>query len=42
VKYGLGVVATSIAFRAWKWGLAKPRIFEGRASDRLDSALRSP
>jgi glycosyltransferase involved in cell wall biosynthesis len=42
VKYGLGVVATSIAFRAWKWGLAKPRIFEGRAEDRLSTALRSP
>jgi glycosyltransferase involved in cell wall biosynthesis len=42
VKYGLGVVSTSIAFRAWKWGLAKPRIFDGRDEDRLSSALRSP
>lgn len=41
VKYGLGVVATSIAFRAWKWGLAKPRIFDDRDEDRLSSALRS-
>ena len=40
VKYGLGVVATSIAFRAWKWGLAKPRIFDGRDEYRLTSALR--
>jgi glycosyltransferase involved in cell wall biosynthesis len=42
VKYGLGVVSTSLAFMAWKWGLAKPRIFDGRDEDRLSSALRSP
>jgi glycosyltransferase involved in cell wall biosynthesis len=41
VKYGLGVVSTSLAFMAWKWGLAKPRIFDGRDEDRLGSALRS-
>jgi glycosyltransferase involved in cell wall biosynthesis len=41
VKYGMGVVGTSIAFRAWKWGLAKPRIFENRDDDRLEFALRS-
>jgi glycosyltransferase involved in cell wall biosynthesis len=40
VKYGLGVVGTSLAFVAWKWGLAKPRIFAARDEDRLDPALR--
>jgi glycosyltransferase involved in cell wall biosynthesis len=40
VKYGMGVLATSFAFRAWKWGLAKPRIFDGRDDDRLGSMLR--
>jgi glycosyltransferase involved in cell wall biosynthesis len=33
VTYGIGVVRTSIAFRAWKWGLARPRIFENRVED---------
>ncbi len=41
VTYGLGVVRTSIAFRAWKWGWAKPRIFENREDDRLGSALET-
>jgi glycosyltransferase involved in cell wall biosynthesis len=41
VKYGFGVINTSLAFLAWKWGLAKPRIFDGRDEDRLSSALRS-
>jgi glycosyltransferase involved in cell wall biosynthesis len=27
VRYGLGVLATSAAFLAWRWGLATPRIF---------------
>ena len=27
VTYGIGVVRTSAAFRAWRWGLARPRIF---------------
>lgn len=35
VRYGLGVVSTSLAFMAWKWGLAKPRIFAARDEDRL-------
>ena len=38
VKYGLGVLHTSIAFRAWKWGLAKPRIFDPRPEHRLSAA----
>jgi glycosyltransferase involved in cell wall biosynthesis len=35
VKYGLGVIQTSLAFRAWKWGLARPRIFEASEEHRL-------
>jgi hypothetical protein len=31
--YGLGVIRTSVAFRAWRWGLARPRIFEARPED---------
>jgi glycosyltransferase involved in cell wall biosynthesis len=27
VAYGLGVLRTSLAYRAWRWGLASPRIF---------------
>jgi glycosyltransferase involved in cell wall biosynthesis len=39
IVYGLGVLQTSMAFRAWKWGLARPRIFEGREEDRLGPGL---
>jgi hypothetical protein len=35
VIYGLGVVKTSLAFVAWKWGLAQPRIFSERPEFRL-------
>lgn len=28
VTYGLGVLRTSVAYRAWRWGLAAPRIFD--------------
>ncbi len=38
VRYGLGVVATSVAFLAWRWGLARPRIFDDRPGDRLAPA----
>ena len=34
-RYGLGVLATSMAFVAWRWGLATPRIFQSRPGDRL-------
>ena len=37
-RYGLGVLATSAAFLAWRLGLAKPRIFAGREQDRLQPA----
>jgi glycosyltransferase involved in cell wall biosynthesis len=39
VRYGFGVLATSAAFAAWRFGLAKPRIFQGRDEDRLSSQL---
>ena len=39
VRYGLGVLGTSAAFAAWRLKLARPRIFEGRAEDRLSSRL---
>jgi glycosyltransferase involved in cell wall biosynthesis len=39
VKYGLGVLATSATFLAWRMGLARPRIFADRAEDRLSSQL---
>jgi len=34
-RYGLGVVETSLAFRLWRWGLSRPRIFSPDASLRL-------
>ncbi len=38
VRYGLGVLATAFAFRAWKLGLAAPQIFSEDPADRLDVA----
>ena len=35
VVYGLGVVRTSAAYRAWKWGIARPRIFVPAPGDFL-------
>jgi glycosyltransferase involved in cell wall biosynthesis len=35
VRYGLGVLGTSAAFLAWRWGLARPRIFRAAPGDRL-------
>jgi glycosyltransferase involved in cell wall biosynthesis len=35
VRYGRGVLATSALFLAWRWGLATPRIFQGRPEDCL-------
>jgi hypothetical protein len=28
VRYGFGVLATSLAFRAWRWGLARPAFLD--------------
>ncbi|HQY46876.1 MAG TPA: glycosyltransferase family 2 protein [Usitatibacteraceae bacterium] len=33
VRYGLGVLGTTLAFRAWRWGLAKPRFLAFSAGD---------
>ena len=35
IVYGMGVLRTSLEVLAWRWGLAKPRIFSDRAQDRL-------
>ena len=37
--YGLGVIRTSLQFLAWRWGLARPRIFSPDAAHRLSAAL---
>ena len=39
VRYGLGVLATSAAFVAWRLHLARPRIFANRQEDRIASRL---
>lgn len=36
-KYGLGVLKVAVLFRLWKWGLAKPRIFEWREDAKLEA-----
>lgn len=38
VVYGLGVLATALAYRGWKWGLARPRLFSTDAALRLQPA----
>ena len=38
VRYGLGVVATTLAFRAWRWGLAKPRFLAFSGGDFVSGA----
>jgi glycosyltransferase involved in cell wall biosynthesis len=35
IRYGVGVLATSAAFMAWRLGIARPRIFQARPEDRL-------
>jgi glycosyltransferase involved in cell wall biosynthesis len=37
VRYGLGVVKTSTAFRLWKWGLVSPAIYTAKTAARLPS-----
>jgi glycosyltransferase involved in cell wall biosynthesis len=31
VRYGLGVVGTTLAYRAWRWGLARPTFLDFRS-----------
>ena len=35
VRYGLGVVGTTISYRLWRWGMAKPPIFIDDPNTRL-------
>jgi glycosyltransferase involved in cell wall biosynthesis len=37
VAYGFGVLMTSLQYRLWKWGLAKPAIFKDDAAAKIDS-----
>lgn len=39
--YGMGVLRTCVEFVAWRWGIAKPRIFAAREEDRLKPAARA-
>jgi glycosyltransferase involved in cell wall biosynthesis len=36
VRYGFGVLGTSVLFRLWKWGLCKTRLFSNRPTLRLE------
>lgn len=40
--YGLGVLATSVMYRLWRWRLARPELFSSRADLRLVAALIAP
>src|SRR5437773_1975924 len=40
VVYGVGVLWTSLQYRLWRWGLAKPRIFSTRPELRLAPARK--
>jgi hypothetical protein len=35
VRYGLGVVRTSTAFRLWRWGLTQPTLYSAAPELRL-------
>jgi hypothetical protein len=39
VVYGFGVLRTSLQYRLWRWGLARPRIFSVEPALRLPAAL---
>ncbi len=34
IRYGIGVIATSLHFRLWRWGLTKPGLFAGAGTGR--------
>jgi hypothetical protein len=38
LRYGLGVLKTSVAYRLWKWKLARPRFLSADAGLRLTAA----
>ena len=37
LRYGLGVLATSVAYRLWRWRLARPRFLSDAPQWRLDT-----
>jgi glycosyltransferase involved in cell wall biosynthesis len=41
VVYGVGVLMTGVAYRLWKWGLAKPALFSTDASLRLKPGVET-
>ena len=41
VVYGFGVLGTALAYRCWKWGLARPRLFSRDPELRLQPAKRA-
>lgn len=38
VRYGFGVLATSLAYRAWRWGLARPAFLDFQSKSFLRTA----
>jgi glycosyltransferase involved in cell wall biosynthesis len=41
VIYGFGVLWTSVQYRLWRWGLARPRIFSNRPDLKLERATKA-
>lgn len=39
VRYGVGVIATSLAYRGWRWRLVSPSLFEDDPGRRLQCAM---
>ena len=42
VRYGFGVLGTSIAYRLWRWGLARPKFLSDAPQWRLTSGEAAP
>ena len=42
IKYGLGVLGTSLLYPLWKWGLCKTRLFNPRPTLRLEQDYYRP
>jgi len=40
VVYGFGVLWTSLQYRLWRWGLARPRIFSDRPELKIEAARK--
>src|SRR3972149_6793652 len=41
IRYGIGVIITSVKYRLWRWNLARPVIFSDTPALRIDSALNT-